>query len=101
MPDGVIATVEHMAQAKQQPLIGYYGAPLFEWSPRVAIDEDIETPIPPQDDNAYVEFMEDHMSKNGSGFDKNKHSNDEHGDKSEEQQQTGAEVSSDIHISTL
>jgi hypothetical protein len=36
MPDGVIATVEHMAKAKQQPLLGY-GAPLLEWSPGVAI----------------------------------------------------------------
>lgn len=35
---GVIATVKHMAQVEQQPLIGY-GAPLFEWGPGVAIED--------------------------------------------------------------
>ena len=45
MPDGVVATVEQMAQAKQQPLLGY-GAPLFEWSPGVGIiDQEMEIPF--------------------------------------------------------
>ncbi len=39
MPDGVVAAVERMAQDESQPLIGQ-GAPLFEWSPGVPIEED-------------------------------------------------------------
>jgi hypothetical protein len=39
MPDGVVAAVERMAQGESQPLIGQ-GAPLFEWSSGVPIEED-------------------------------------------------------------
>jgi hypothetical protein len=48
MPEGVVETVERMAQAELQPLIGQ-GAPLFEWSPGVPIEEDAQTPILVQD----------------------------------------------------
>jgi hypothetical protein len=36
MPDGVIATVEAMAAAEKQPLLGN-GGPTFEWSPGISI----------------------------------------------------------------
>jgi hypothetical protein len=39
MPDGVIAAVETMAENKGQPLIRH-GAPLFEWSPGVTIEDE-------------------------------------------------------------
>jgi hypothetical protein len=42
MPDGVIAAVEAMAKAEQQPLLSN-GGPVFEWSPGIVIiDEDDE-----------------------------------------------------------
>jgi hypothetical protein len=44
MPDGVVAAVERMAQDESQPLIGQ-GAPLFEWSLGVPIEEDAQAPI--------------------------------------------------------
>ena len=44
MPDGVIATVEHMAHDEEQPLVGH-GAPLFEWTPGVPIEEDAPAPV--------------------------------------------------------
>jgi hypothetical protein len=56
MPDGVIAAVENMARAEQQPLIGQ-GAPLFKWSPRVEIQDLIEAPIL-QEQNDPVEVIE-------------------------------------------
>jgi hypothetical protein len=43
MPDGVIASVEQMAQDQGQPIVGH-GAPFFEWSPGVDILDDIEEP---------------------------------------------------------
>jgi hypothetical protein len=48
MPDGVVAAVERMAQDESQPLIRQ-GAPLFEWSPGVPIEEDAQAPILIQD----------------------------------------------------
>jgi hypothetical protein len=44
MPDGVIAAVERMAQDEEQPLVGH-GAPFFEWTPGVPIQEDAPEPI--------------------------------------------------------
>jgi hypothetical protein len=44
MPDRVVAAVERMAQEEQQPLVGH-GAPLFEWTPGVPIQDDVHTPI--------------------------------------------------------
>jgi hypothetical protein len=44
MPGGVIASVERMAEDEGQPLIGH-GAPLFEWSPGVAIEDEDPTPV--------------------------------------------------------
>jgi hypothetical protein len=44
MPDGVIAAVELMAATENQPLVGP-GAPLFEWSPGVAILDEEPEPI--------------------------------------------------------
>jgi hypothetical protein len=48
MPDGVVAAVERKAQDESQPLIGQ-GAPLFEWSPCVPMEDDTQTPILIQD----------------------------------------------------
>jgi hypothetical protein len=43
MPDGVIAAVEAMAKAEQQPLLVSNGGRVFEWSPGIGIiDEDDE-----------------------------------------------------------
>jgi hypothetical protein len=50
MPDGVIAAAERMAQDKQQPLIGHR-APLFEWTPGVAIEEEVQMPITQDEHN--------------------------------------------------
>jgi hypothetical protein len=49
MPEGVIAAVEAMAEAEDQPSIGP-GGPLFEWAPGVPIEDDIDVPIL-QDEN--------------------------------------------------
>jgi hypothetical protein len=57
MPNGLIARVKNMAQAEQQPLLGY-GAPLFEWTPRVTIVDHAEAPIL-QDNNEPVEVIKD------------------------------------------
>jgi hypothetical protein len=57
MPDGVIETAERMvAQAEHQPLLGR-GAPIFEWSPGVAIEDDKNIPTI-QDDDVHVEGIE-------------------------------------------
>jgi hypothetical protein len=53
MPDGVIATVEQMARNKNQPLLGR-GAPLFEWSPGITIEDDEDIHIV-QDDDDHIE----------------------------------------------
>lgn len=50
MPNGVIATVEHIALAEQQPLAGY-GAPLFEWAPGVEIMDEMNVPVPQDEQN--------------------------------------------------
>jgi hypothetical protein len=44
MPDGVMAAVKKMAEDEGQPLVGY-GAPLFEWSPGVAIEDEDPAPV--------------------------------------------------------
>jgi hypothetical protein len=44
MPDGVIDKVERMGELQLQPIMGD-GAPLFEWTPGVAIEEDFAPPI--------------------------------------------------------
>jgi hypothetical protein len=49
MPEGVIAAVEAMVKAEDQPIIGP-GGPLFEWAQGVPIKDDIEVPIL-QDEN--------------------------------------------------
>jgi hypothetical protein len=54
MPDGIIATVEHMAQTEQQPLLGP-GAPLFEWSPGVEIEDDTPQAIQEEDGDDHTE----------------------------------------------
>jgi hypothetical protein len=63
MPDGVIATVEDMAQVEQQPLLGY-GAPLFKWSPWVTIEDAELEPIL-QDNDEQLEVLE--AIENGTG----------------------------------
>ena len=50
MPNGVIATVERMALAEQQPLAGH-GAPLFEWAPGVEIMDKLNAPVPQDEPN--------------------------------------------------
>jgi hypothetical protein len=57
MPDGVIATVEQMAQAENQPLLGR-GAPLFEWSPGVEIEDNIENIHTVQNGDEDMEVIE-------------------------------------------
>ena len=57
MPDGVIEAVERMALAEQQPLIGN-GAPLFEWTPGVIIDDNEEVVVI-QDGDEAVQFIEE------------------------------------------
>jgi hypothetical protein len=44
MPDGVMETVERMAEDEDQPLIAH-GAPFFEWRPGVAIEDVAPPPI--------------------------------------------------------
>jgi hypothetical protein len=44
MPDGVIAAVEAMAAAEEQPIMGNSG-PVFEWSPGVTIVDEDKPPI--------------------------------------------------------
>jgi hypothetical protein len=44
MPDRVIAAVERIAETDNQPLTEH-GAPLFEWSPGVPIEDDELAPI--------------------------------------------------------
>jgi hypothetical protein len=56
MSDGVIAVVERMAQAENQPLLGP-GAPIFEWSPGLAIEDDEYIPMV-QDGDDHVEVIE-------------------------------------------
>jgi hypothetical protein len=53
MPNGVIATVERMAQNENQPLLGR-GAPLFERSPGVTIEDDEDIHIV-QDNDDHIE----------------------------------------------
>lgn len=61
MPDKVIAAVESMvAQVEQQQLIGY-GAPLFEWIPGVALEDEMQAPIlqvKGDDGNDHMEVIE-------------------------------------------
>jgi hypothetical protein len=68
MPDGVIATVEEMARNEQQPLIGH-GAPLFEWSPGIAIVDLIEDPLLYEGNEDNVE--ETDVEENDEQFDDN------------------------------
>jgi hypothetical protein len=49
MPDGGIAALERLAEAKEQPIIGQ-GAPIFEWAPGIPIADDVEEPIVGNDD---------------------------------------------------
>jgi hypothetical protein len=59
MPDGVIAAAEKMAEEKGQPLVGY-GAPLVEWSPGVAIeDEDPARVLQEEHEDGNEPFFED------------------------------------------
>jgi hypothetical protein len=59
MPDGVIAAVKRMAEDEGQPLIGH-GAPLFEWSPGVAIeDEDPAPELQAEPEDGNKPFFED------------------------------------------
>jgi hypothetical protein len=44
MPDGIIETVENMAEEEGQPLVAL-GAPFFEWSPGVTIADDEPPPV--------------------------------------------------------
>jgi hypothetical protein len=48
MPEGVVTAVERMPQDESQPLIGQ-GVPLFQWSPGMPIEEDVQAPILIQD----------------------------------------------------
>jgi hypothetical protein len=57
MPDRVIATVERIAETDNQPLTGH-GAPLFEWSPGVPI-EDNELALIRLDDNGDPQEFDD------------------------------------------
>jgi hypothetical protein len=59
MPDGVIAAVENMALEEDQPLIGGRGAPFFEWSPGIPIeDHGVQAPV--------LDEQEDEESDEGS-----------------------------------
>jgi hypothetical protein len=56
MPDGVIAAVEAMAERDHQPPHGH-GAPIFEWSPGITIDDGDNAPIvidEPEVENAHI-----------------------------------------------
>ena len=57
MPNGIIATVERMVLAEQQPLVGY-GAPLFEWAPGVEMVEELIVPVF-QDEHNKVEIAQE------------------------------------------
>ena len=61
MPDGVIAAVENMALEEDQPLIGGRGAPFFEWSPGIPLeDQGVQAPVlKAQDDEASDEGSHD------------------------------------------
>jgi hypothetical protein len=77
MPDGVIATVEQMAQAENQPLLGR-GAPLFEWSPGVAIEDGIENIHTAQDSDEHIDVIEGDSEGADVIFPPNEPDNDEH-----------------------
>jgi hypothetical protein len=68
MPDGVIATVERIAQTDNQPLVGH-GAPLFEWSPGVPIEDDELAPVVLDDDGDLQAFDEEEDAKEDKGAD--------------------------------
>lgn len=64
MPDGVITTVENMAEAQGQPIMTHKGLD-FEWSPGIEISEHVnkgenveEGADKPTDDNEEEHFME-------------------------------------------
>jgi hypothetical protein len=68
MPDRVIAAVELMAAAENQPLVGQ-GAPLFEWSPGVAIiDEEPTQIIQEEGDASQIEVIEGNDEEEEEGF---------------------------------
>jgi hypothetical protein len=63
MPDGVIAAVERMAEDEGQPLIGHT-APLLEWSPGVAIeDEDPAPELQAEPEDGNKPFFEDEYAQ--------------------------------------
>jgi hypothetical protein len=68
MPDGVIATVERIAQTDNQPLVGQ-GAPLFEWSPSVPIEDDELAPIILNDNGDPQAFEEEEDAEEDEGAD--------------------------------
>ena len=68
MPDGVIAAVERIAETDNQPLTGH-GAPLFEWSPGVPIEDDELVPILLDDDGDPQEFDDEEDADEDQGAD--------------------------------
>jgi hypothetical protein len=55
-PGGVVEAVKRIAQTDNQPLIGH-GVPLFEWSPGVPIQDNVQAPIL-QDNNGDLQVFE-------------------------------------------
>jgi hypothetical protein len=68
MPNGVITTMERIAQTDNQPLIGH-GSPLFEWSPSVRIEDDELAPIILNDGGDPQAFEEEEDAEEDEGAD--------------------------------
>jgi hypothetical protein len=62
MPDGVIAAVEAMAEADHQPLLGH-GAPIFEWSPGIPIEDVNNEPVMVEEHEEDIEHFADDVDK--------------------------------------
>jgi hypothetical protein len=77
MPDGVIATVEAMAEVQRQPIFDN-GTPSFEWSPGIAIDDDNEAPV-------IVDFDEQGAAQDNDADDEQGAAQDNNADENEEQ----------------
>jgi hypothetical protein len=87
MPKGIIATVELMAQTENQPIVGD-GAPLFEWKPGVAIQEEVPQNIVQAEGNEGIDVMEQDVQEEDVQVDEDNdiHDDDELIDLDEEQE---------------
>jgi hypothetical protein len=65
MLDGMIAAIEVMAMTDQQPLLRH-GAPIFEWSPGILVDNNNNAPAMVKEHGADIGYIEEIVDEDDS-----------------------------------